>query len=291
MTTDSAAGTVGLVLRRSARQLAAEPFYGELIGGLEDELAGRGFQLLLQVVDEMPRELDSYRRWAATGAVRAVVLTDLVPDDPRPALLAELGLAGIVLGEPGPGIDIPAVRTAGYAPMGDAVRRLAGLGHARIARVSGPPLFVHTQERTRGFVDAMAALGLVGVMEEGDYSAESGAEAVRRLLREPDPPTAIIFDNDIMAIAGREAARELGVDVPASLSIVAWDDSEQCQLAVPPLSAMSHDVHARGVLAARTLLALLDGEEVGDVFTEPPVFVARGSTAPAHAAEPETDPV
>ena len=283
MTAYDAAATVGLVVRRSPRQLAAEPFYSELIGGFEEVLAPRGLQVLLQVVDEMPRELDSYRRWAATGAVRAAVLTDLVPDDPRPALLAELGLTGILLGEPGVTVGIPAIRTAGYGPMGDAVRRLSALGHTRLARVSGPSLFVHTQERTRGFLDSTRELGLSAVIEEGDYSAESGARAVRRLLASSTPPTAIIFDNDIMAIAGLDAAREAGVAVPAELSIVAWDDSQQCQLASPPLSAMSHDVHARGMLAAHTLLAVLDGEAIGDVFTEPPVFVTRGSTAPLEA--------
>lgn len=289
MTMVEPAATIGIVLRRSPRQLAAEPFYGELIAGLEEVLETRGLQLLLQVVDDMPRELESYRRWVATGAVRAAVLTDLVPDDPRPALLTRLGLTGIILGEPVEAVDLPAARTAGYVPMGDAVRRLAALGHVRIARVSGPSAFVHTQDRTRGYLDATHALGLIARIEEGDYSAESGAAAVRRLLALPDAPTAIIFDNDTMAIAGLATAQGLGVDVPGELSILAWDDSQLCQLTTPPLSAMSQDVHARGMLAAHILLAALDGAAPGDVFTEPPVFVERGTTARVAAVERSAD--
>jgi DNA-binding LacI/PurR family transcriptional regulator len=283
MMNDSAA--IGLVLRRSPRQLAAEPFYNELIGGLEEVLATRGLHVLMQVVDEMPRELESYRRWVATGSVRAVVLADLVPDDPRPALVSSLGLPGIILGEPDPTVELPAVRTDGYSPMRDAVSRLAGLGHTRVARVAGPAAFMHTQERTRGFLDATVEHGMVALLEQGDYSAESGADATRRLLAAAEPPTAIVYDNDVMAISGLEAAREAGVEVPARLSIVAWDDSQFCRLATPPVSAMSHDVHARGMLAARSLLAVLDGKEPGDVVTEAPVFVARGSTAAAPAAD------
>ena len=277
--TRSAASAVGIVLRRSPRQLAAEPFYGELIGGLEEVLTPQGRQVLMQVVDSMPRELDSYRRWAANGAVGAVVLVDLVPADPRPELIVSLGLPGIILGEPEMGTGLATVRNGGYEPMVDAVSRLAALGHRRIARVTGPAAFMHTQERTRGYLDATAALGIAGQLEVGDYSRESGADATGRLLAAPEPPTAIIYDNDVMAIAGLDAARGLGVAVPAELSILAWDDSQFCRLTTPPVSAMSHDVHTRGALAARLLLDVLSGVPPCDVVAEAPVFVSRGSTA------------
>ncbi|WP_344791374.1 substrate-binding domain-containing protein [Gryllotalpicola daejeonensis] len=281
MTSRGAASAVGIVLRRSPRQLAAEPFYGELIGGLEEVLAPTGRQVLMQVVDGMPRELESYRRWAANGAVGAVVLVDLVPDDPRPELIVSLGLPGIILGEPEPGTGLATVRNAGYEPMVDAVSRLVALGHTRIARVTGPAAFMHTQERTRAYLDTAASLGISATLEVGDYSGESGADATRRLLAAPVPPTAIIYDNDVMAIAGLAAATELGVAVPGALSILAWDDSQFCRLTTPPVSAMSHDVHARGALAAHVLLEVLDGQAPRDVLAEAPVFVARGSTAAA----------
>jgi DNA-binding LacI/PurR family transcriptional regulator len=301
MTTRPRATAIGLVLRRSPRQLAAEPFYGELIGGLEEALAPHGLHVLMQVVDGMPTELANYRRWAATGAVRAVVLADLVADDPRPELLLELGLPGILLGAPAAPTGLPTVRTDDYAPMCDAVAKLAALGHTRIGRVTGPAGFVHTQERTRAFFDAAASLDVEGTLVAGDYSAESGAEATRELLRAGDlaaggadaagaRPTAIIYDNDVMAIAGLAAVRSAGLAVPDDVSILAWDDSQLCLLASPPVSAMSHDVHERGVLAARSVLALLDGEDPGDVVSEAPVFVPRGTTAPAKALALSPDP-
>ena len=300
MTIKPRATAIGLVLRRSPRQLAAEPFYGELIGGLEEALAPHGLHVLMQVIDGMPTELANYRRWAQTGAVRAVVIADLVADDPRPGLLLELGLPGILLGAPTAPTGLPTVRTDDYAPMCDAVAKLAALGHARIGRVTGPAGFVHTQERTRAFFDAAASLDVAGTLVAGDYSAESGAEATRELLRADDlagradaagaRPTAIIYDNDVMAIAGLAAARSAGLAVPDDVSILAWDDSQLCLLASPPVSAMSHDVHERGVLAARSVLALLDGGDPGDVVSEAPVFVPRGTTAPAKAPALSPDP-
>ncbi|WP_046918008.1 substrate-binding domain-containing protein, partial [Streptomyces stelliscabiei] len=98
-----------------------------------------------------------------------------------------------------------------------------------------------------------------------------------------DRPTAIVYDNDIMAVAGLSVAAEMGVRVPADLSLLAWDDSQLCRLTRPTLSAMSHDVHGFGADVARTLFGVIDGDgEVGvshPVAT--PVLVPRGSTATA----------
>ena len=274
---------VGLVLRRSARQLATEPFYVELIAGMEQVLLRRGLHVLMQVVDGagaqgMEAEIASYHRWFSGDTIRGVVLVDLVPDDPRPEILHRLGLPAIIVGEPGPDAPLPSVRTDSYNAMREAVSGLAALGHRRIARVTGLTALVHTRERTRAYHEAVSSLGLTPLYAEGDYSAESGAGATALLLDQPEAPTAIIYDNDVMALAGLDVTRSRGIAVPETLSILAWDDSQLCRLATPPLSAMSHDVNAQGMLAARLLLEVLDGGWPADVVTPKPVFLQRGST-------------
>jgi DNA-binding LacI/PurR family transcriptional regulator len=185
----------------------------------------------------------------------------------------------VIVGEPGPDSPLPSVRTDSYTAVREAVSRLTALGHRRIARVTGLAELVHTRERTRAFHDAASALGLSPLQAEGDYTAESGASATQELLDQPGAPTAIIYDNDVMALAGIEVARGRGIGVPEALSILAWDDSHLCRLATPPLSAMSHDVNAHGMLAADLLLEVLDGNRPEDVVTPNPVFLERGSTA------------
>lgn len=268
----------GLIVRRSPRQFATDPFYPELVGGIEHVVGEHGLQVLMRVVDGMPRELETYQRWAAGESVRAVVVVDIVPDDPRPALITELGLPAVIVGEPDPSVSLPAVRTDNYAAMRGLVSRLVADGHRRIARVTGLTTLIHTQERTRGFLDGLSEIDREPLIEEGDYSPEAGADATRRLIAEPDPPTAVIYDNDVMAIAGLEAAHQTGTEVPGRLALIAWDDSAPCLLCQPSLSVMSHDVHARGILAGHALLAVIDGKAQRDVFTEPSVFVPRGST-------------
>ncbi|TFB99630.1 LacI family transcriptional regulator [Cryobacterium mannosilyticum] len=272
---------IGLVLRRPPRLLGIDPFYAEFIAGMERVLAVRDGSVLLQVVPSLTKETETYRRWAASGQVAGVVLADLVDDDGRADFLRTLGIPALVLGEKAPPAGVAAVQVDNYAAMTDAVTRLADLGHRRIGRVSGPRPLLHTRARTEAFEDATAALGAHGVVVEGDYTEESGGRATRSLLGLADPPTAIIYDNDLMAVAGLGVAAELGIDVPGSLSLLAWDDSALCQLATPPLSVMSRDVRALGEMAAGALLGLIR-DEVPVILPAPsPRFITRGSTATA----------
>ncbi|WP_150307237.1 LacI family DNA-binding transcriptional regulator [Planctomonas psychrotolerans] len=273
------ARSVGIVLRRDPRTLGIDPFYVEIIAGMEDLLGASGYSVLLQVVPDREAELEAYERWAATGGVAGVLLADLVENDGRAERTHALGLATVVLGEPATE-DITAVRVDNYGAMTDAVGALTALGHTRIARVSGPVDLRHSQARALAFDAAIAAANVAGATVEGDYTEASGAVATRSLIESSPAPTAIIYDNDRMAVGGLDVAHELGVAVPERLSLLAWDDSTACRLATPPLSAMSHDVHALGESVAEALLALIDGRTASSSQAPSPTFIGRGTTAP-----------
>ncbi|MBB5894613.1 LacI family DNA-binding transcriptional regulator [Kutzneria kofuensis] len=274
------ADAIGLVLARPARTLGVEPFFFQLISGLQAELSGRRIALLLQVVEDLDAEIAVYRQWWSERRVDAVFLIDLRVEDPRVELMEELDLPAMVIGGPGHHGRLPSVWADDAKAMTRIVDHLAGLGHRRIARIAGLPDLLHTERRTEAFRAAAHSHGIdAAPILMTDYSGEQGAAATRRLLRSPQPPTAIVYDNDVMAVAGVAVATELGVAVPASLSIVAWDDSPLCQLLHPPLTALTRDTFAFGASAARSLLAVLDGGEGADVEDHVPILVHRESTS------------
>jgi DNA-binding LacI/PurR family transcriptional regulator len=117
-----------------------------------------------------------------------------------------------------------------------------------------------------------------------DYGPDSGARATRRLLSSPDPPTAIVFDSDLLAVTGLGVALQMGFSVPGDLSIVGWDDSLISRVVHPPLTAITRDIEAYGASATRRLLAAVNGEPHGDVEVPPGQLTPRGSTAPPSAA-------
>jgi DNA-binding LacI/PurR family transcriptional regulator len=277
----ASAKAVGLTLCRPARILSIEPFFMGLISGFEAELAARSYALTLQVVATPEHEVEVYRRWWGERRVDGVFVSDLRDGDVRIPVLQELQLPAVVIGGPGDTGSITQIWSDDAGAIAEAVRYLVALGHRRIARVGGLPDLLHTQTRTRAFTEVCTSLGLdAAVTMPSDYTGEEGGRATRRLLIGAERPTAIIYDNDVMAVAGLAVAQEMGLGVPADLSIVAWDDSPLCSLVHPPLTALSRDISEYGAHAARQLLAAIAGEPIRNAEAGTAHLTPRGSTAP-----------
>ena len=278
---DGRSGVLGLIVDRPARTLGIESFFMQLISGIESTLSDRSIGLLLQVTDDRASELAAYRRWWAQRSVDGVIMVDLVRDDPRIPLLEELQMPAVVVGGPHGLGSLPGVWSDDRAAITTVVDYLAALGHRRIARVGGLTHLWHTEVRREALAAAAERLKLNKVITmTTDYTGEAGAQATRTLLARRPAPTAIIYDNDVMAVAGIAVAHEMGIEVPRELSMVAWDDSPLCQLTHPQLSAVSRDIAAFGAHAAQRLLQVVAGEPVSSFEDATPVLVPRGSTAP-----------
>ncbi|ALV44260.1 hypothetical protein MB46_00760 [Arthrobacter alpinus] len=273
---------VGLVLLRSAQPGQLDPFHQDFVRGAESRLAEAGRSLLVMLQAEPDKELETYRRWAAEQRIAGVLLMNLRLGDERVPLLQEIGLPAVVIGDRQISSVHPTAFTDERAAMAEALRYLSGLGHRRIARVAGPAELLHTAQRTEVYDEVLAGLGSDGLQRNGEYGHESGRDLTAELFSGDagaQMPTAIIYDDAVMAIGGLEALAAMGIAVPGQVSVLAWDDSLQCQLA--GVTALSHDVAAYGVLAADLLLGNLAGDPVTSRAAQAPTLVERSSTGPA----------
>lgn len=276
----AAANAVGLALRRPAAILGLEPFYMELISGVEAELSTRSYALMLQIVADSDAEVAVYRRWWAERRVDGVLVCDLRVDDPRVEVLEQLRLPAVVVGGPEGVGNLAHVWNDDAAALTHSVEYLYALGHRRIGWVGGLPDLRHTRTRAEAFTSVCRRLGLTqSVTASTDYSGEQGAQATRRLLSSHPRPTALVYDNDIMAIAGLGVAQEMGIAVPTDLSIIAFDDSPLCRLVHPPLTALTRDIPQYGAQAAHALLSVIAGEPPSARQVETARLTPRGSTA------------
>jgi DNA-binding LacI/PurR family transcriptional regulator len=277
----SKAFALGLVITRDPAVLSSDPFFPAFIAVVESVLAPRGQALVLQVATPGKDEAAGYRRLISDGRVDGVFLSDLRHDDPRIDLLAELGLPAVTLNRPDRDTPFPAVILDDRPGTRAVVEHLLELGHRRIAHVAGPPTFVHASARREAFVQTLHTAGLEpAAIEISDFSAAGGIEATRKLLALPDPPTAIVYANDRMAIAGMGAAHRVGLTVPDDLSVAGFDDSELAEFVHPGLTTVRADPYRFGEAAARTLNQLIDGPgNVVDVELPPARLVVRRSTA------------
>lgn len=275
------AQTVGMVIRRPAELLGADPFFSHLMAGVEAVLAERDNALLIRVAHDAEHERQAYKALVAEGRIDGALLTDVRTTEPRYALLEELRLPAVVVGRPGRACALPAVGTDDRAPMRELVEQLISLGHRRIAYVGGVPGLIHTRARQRAWRDTMEAAGLpVDLQRAGGFTPAGGAEATRDLLTRTDRPSAIVYANDLMAIAGNGVARGLGIRVPDDLSITGFDDVSLAAHVSPPLTTVRRDTQQWGQRAAELLLDVIDGVDVLARVALPSQIIVRESTAP-----------
>jgi DNA-binding LacI/PurR family transcriptional regulator len=280
------ADAFGLVLARPATTIALEPFFMQFLAGVERELSDRSIGLTIQLAPTVEDEIAVYRRWYGEHRVDGVFLFDPRHDDPRFDALIELDLPTVVIGGPLGHARLPSVWHEEAPVVDEAVRYLATLGHRRIAYVAGVAEFVHSERRAGAFHDAARETNVQAEVVWTDYTPTVGARETRRLLTGPEPPTAILFDSDLLAVTGLGVAHRMGLTVPGDLSIIGWDDSLISQVVHPPLTAITRDIVGYGMTTARHLVQVADGTAEGDVEVARGELTLRGSVAPPREARP-----
>lgn len=272
------AGVLGLVIDRPARTLGIEPFFMQLVSGIQAELAAHQVMLQFTMTEDTDAEIELYRQWWAQRRVDGVFVVDLQVDDRRIPVIEQLRMPAVVVGTPRGAGSLPAIWQDDRAAVEAVVGYLAAEGHRRIARIGGRAAYWHSVLRRDAFAAAAAAAGLTAFSVEADYTAELGAQATVGLLGSAEPPTAILYDNDVMAAAGLGVAQRMGVSVPGGVSIVSWDDSALCELMHPALTALRRDIAGAGSTAARILRDMVAGAHPESVAETTPVLQVRMSS-------------
>lgn len=159
-----------------------------------------------------------------------------------------------------------------------AVRHLAELGHQRIVHLAGPEHSTDAIERVRGWRDELAERRLEAIdPRHGDWSAESGYVLGSEL--DIEPGTAVFVGNDQMAIGLMSALRRRGLEVPADVSIVGFDDVPEAAYLYPPLTTIRQDFMTLGqMLMQNVLVALDEGQGEASNTPLPTQLIVRDST-------------
>jgi len=289
----------GYIANRSARGLSAgrtglvgllvpliyPVYFSAILSGASEALHEHDLRAVLSPTGhEHAREvslLDRLMHGLTDGAL--IVLPEESSDEL--ARLLEAGYRFVVI-DPRLRLDdrIPSVSAAHTSGAGQAMQHLLGLGHRRIAAITGPRGWVATDERRRGYHAALAAAGILPDPEldiESNFEIAGGAEATATLLDLPEPPTAIFAFNDNLAIGAIQAARARGVRVPEDLSVIGFDDTEHATIVTPMLTTVRQPLAEMGRTAVSLLIRLIERQRFETLHVELATrLVVRESTAP-----------
>jgi DNA-binding LacI/PurR family transcriptional regulator len=258
----------------------ANPFHAQLVEDVQEAAERQGYDVVLSAVT---RGHDERRAVETLLDSRCEALVLIGPQAPAEQLAAlDRQLPVVAVGRPVPSAKVDVVRAADDEGVALAVDHLVGLGHRHITYVDGGRGVIPALRR-RGYEHAMRAHGLgdrIRVVRGGD-TEEAGVAAARAALG-PDPaPTAVLTFNDRAAMGLLDALVRARVDVPATVSVVGYDDSPFARLAHVDLTTVSQNTLELTEHAVTAVIERLDGgrTEHREVVVRPELVV-RGTTGP-----------
>lgn len=256
------------------------PWAIEIIRGVEEVARANGLSVVLSAL-EGPGAVG--RSWVDIVASRPSAGVILVVSEISSEEIAQLesrSIRAVVMdpaGEPPP--EVPSVGATNYNGGLTATRHLIELGHERVGVIGGPPAILCSRARVDGYRAALETAGKTvdqELIRWGDFHVESGYEQGHALLTLPDRPTAIFAGSDLQAFGVYEAARVLGLNVPAEVSVVGFDDLPMARWAWPPLTTIHQPLMEMAATATRLVLGQSSQRRV-ELATS---LVTRQSTQP-----------
>ena len=263
------------------------PGFGAIVNAAEEVLRSSGYTLLLAITDERKeRELDLMRIFQQRR-VDAVIMTTSSEDDAYLSKqIKQLDVPIVLLDRENPP-ELDAVTLDHRRGIRAATEHLHGLGHTRIALLTGKPSTWPARERIAGFKEAYARLEAnQSIIRTGSFSAEFGFREASSLLSSPTRPTAIIAGGMAMLSGVLQAVRARGLVIPNDISVIAGADSDLAALTTPSVTAVRWSGTDEGRMAVQLLLNRLGGNRKGPVqrvmlSTE---LIPRESCAPPSTA-------
>ncbi|RFC00702.1 hypothetical protein B5K08_02245 [Rhizobium leguminosarum bv. trifolii] len=269
--------------------VATTPFSTDIVRGIQDALDDTSYTLLTVNTSADPAK--EHRAWQifrehGIGGVFYVTMfhRDVPPETEFP------NTPTVLVNCSAPDQDLPSIVPDDYQGGLNSVRHLVEQGHRKIGYVVLNELILAADLRGRAFVDGLAAAG-IDVRKEWIVPGRVGAifadklvafENARRILDNPDRPTAIVCGNDEIALQVYCAATDLGLRVPDDVSIIGFDDFQVITTGITPaLTTMALPYRGMGALAVRMLLDIIAGRPPEKMHVEYSCeLVVRNSVSP-----------
>jgi LacI family transcriptional regulator len=264
-----------------------DPYFAEIARGVEDTARRAGYLVAVCNTDRDPQTERRYVTTLSDYHVDALIFIggDIVSPPVQRKLKQQLTLAArrgtLAVACAGEHAGLPTIDIDHRAAARDMTRYLINLGHRRIGFIGGPRDISTSGQREAGFRAALAEVDLQpGVQVDADFTYAGGLQAARRILVD-HAPTAIFAANDQMALAALNAARALGLSVPAQVTVVGFGDTGAAVHAAPALTTVSMPRHQLGQSAMQSLLTAMAAKTTRIQACRLPYrIVLRESSAP-----------
>ena len=239
------------------------PFWTTVARGVEDAAQGRDYSVFLYNTDENPVKQQRCLDVVVAQRVDGVIIAPYDSDARNLAKLRAQDVPTVAVDRRLDGWDVDSVYSDSVSGAKAGVQHLIGLGHTRIAVITGPASTSTAQDRVVGYCLALSEAGIPvdpRLIKQGEYRVPSGEELTCRLLDEGPAPTAIFAANNAIAMGVIQGLGKRGLRVPQDVALVCFDDLPYVSRLFPFLTVVVQSAYDLGVNAAQLLLSRLDSE-------------------------------
>jgi LacI family transcriptional regulator len=244
--------TIGMMIPN-----CSNPFFAELIRGIEDACFCGNFNVILCNSDDDPAKQRKYLRVLMEKQVDGLIVFASGGDTELGDALRAAGMPQILLDREVDDVRADLVEVDHEAGACLATQHLLDLGHRRIACINGPLELAPARQRLAGYRRALQGAGIAPTPAwemDGGFTSERGHAAMAQLLTQGPVPSAVFVSNDLMAIGALCATSAHGLRVPQDLSIIGFDDIALAAFSSPPLTTIVQPKHQLGTMAATFLM-------------------------------------
>ncbi len=239
--------TIGIVVHPASRGYA-EPFFSEFLAGIGDKATEYGYDLLVSYAQEH-NQMDIYHQLVEGRRVDGFILYRTLRNDPRVNYLQSVNFPFALFGQVENFEDYSYIDEDGEYAMQLIVKHLIERGHKRIGCICPSLSLMHAHTRYNGLVKNLLEFGLdldPEMVREGYFDQGGGYEQAMVLLDHPNPPTAIVGFNDMIAFGAINAAKTRGLRVGKNFAVTGFDNSMMAPYYRPPLTTISQPIYNIG---------------------------------------------
>ena len=247
----------------------ANPFYTEIIRGIEDTAIGQGYNILLCETGSNPQRESIYINLVRNRLADGIISMDPAVDKVRLTELAK---------------NYPIIQCSEYDKTGkvsyvtidselaayQAVKYLIQIGHQKIGFINSDNKYLYARDRYEGYVRALKEFDIPvnpeWICNVESVGFEEGQQAMRKLLSNVDRPTAIFADSDMSAIGALKEINANGLQVPSDIALVGFDNIDYSKMSHPTLTTISQPRYRMGSESAKMLISKIRGENVANVI-------------------------
>lgn len=253
--------TIGMVIAD-----VTNPFFTEVIRGVEKEAQSNGYSVILCDANEDPDLEQHHLSSLFARRVDGVLLAETSSSSIRESRIHKR-FPIVLIDRVPPGFTGAAVITDNFTAAYEGTRHLIELGHHKIAIITGQLSLSNGLDRLEGFRKALQEQHLLlpdEYLQRGNFQLDSGYQCGLELMRLPVPPTAVFSCNNKMTLGLMRALGELRVNCPETLSVLGFDDFEWSAYFTPRLTTIAQPTYEMGRQAMQMLLRILQESDGND---------------------------